>query len=201
MSWSGPRWPLRCRPPGCLVDRKVRHAALGKRPAQRADGPSACPGNSLHERGRVGRNDAIRDMQQAAKSIRVRNAGEVPASGAGCLREAKIGGGPAVALIEQRLPCASSTGCRVCRLRVGTPGAAGAVKRPAFRTPPRGKRDREDRLALRRINSGNDFARPSASEATPFFERLNRRRFLFGANRASPARALAGQRTEAMTRV
>jgi hypothetical protein len=26
----------------------------------------------------------------------------------------------------------------VCRLRVGTPGAAGAVKRPAFRTPPSG---------------------------------------------------------------
>ena len=31
------------------------------------------------------------------------------------------------------------TGRRVCRLRVGTPGAAGAVKRPAFRTPLRGR--------------------------------------------------------------
>jgi hypothetical protein len=28
----------------------------------------------------------------------------------------------------------------VCRLRVGTPGAAGAVKRPAFRTPLKGIR-------------------------------------------------------------
>ena len=48
----------------------------GQTPAQRADGPSACPGDSSHERRRVGASDDPWDMQQAAKSTRVRNAGE-----------------------------------------------------------------------------------------------------------------------------
>ena len=45
-------------------------------PARRADGPSACPGGSPFEPGGVPTKGAIPgDMQQAAKSIRVRNAG------------------------------------------------------------------------------------------------------------------------------
>jgi hypothetical protein len=67
--------------------RFFRHS--GETPAQRADGPSACPGDSSHER-ESGAKQRIPGHQQAAKPIRVRNAGEVPASGAGCLREAKI---------------------------------------------------------------------------------------------------------------
>jgi hypothetical protein len=50
-------------------------AGKGSTPVTRADGPSACPGDSSHERESIGKSDASWDMQQAAKSIRVRNAG------------------------------------------------------------------------------------------------------------------------------
>ena len=57
-------------------DRRSLESGQGQTPATRADGPSACPGDSSHERARVGASDNPWDMQQAAKSIRVRNAGE-----------------------------------------------------------------------------------------------------------------------------
>jgi hypothetical protein len=69
------RWPPRCRPRECFGSRDRSARLRGKTPAKRADGPSACPGNSLHDRGRVSSSDANCDMQQAAKSIRVRSAG------------------------------------------------------------------------------------------------------------------------------
>ena len=53
----------------------ILEAEKGQTPATRADGPSACPGDSSHERESVGGSDASWDMQQTAKSIRVRNAG------------------------------------------------------------------------------------------------------------------------------
>ena len=44
--------------------------------AEGADGTSECPGVSTHERGDAGASSHPRDIQQADKSIRVRNAGE-----------------------------------------------------------------------------------------------------------------------------
>ena len=41
----------------------------GRRPVKRADGSSACPGDSSHERESVSRSDATWDMEQADKSI------------------------------------------------------------------------------------------------------------------------------------
>ena len=61
---------------GRSEDRRSLESGQGQTPATRADGPSACPGDSSHERGRVGASDNPWDMQQAAKSTRVRNAGE-----------------------------------------------------------------------------------------------------------------------------
>ena len=48
----------------------------GRTTARGADGSSECPGVSTHERGEVGDIDQPWDIQQADKSIRVRNAGE-----------------------------------------------------------------------------------------------------------------------------
>ena len=127
-----------------MPDSLAPHGAGGQMPATRADGPSACPGDSSHERERVGSSDASWDMQQAAKSIRVRNAGEVPASGAGCLSEAEKERWPRRLLSRAAAALCFGTGCQVCRLRAGRPGAAGAVKRQAFRTPLRGKRKAND---------------------------------------------------------
>ena len=84
------RWPLRCRArelrltDGTSGSRgrraiKRRRACPAKRVSAkqgRADGSSACPGGSPSEPGGVSTKGAIPgDMQQAAKSIRVRNAG------------------------------------------------------------------------------------------------------------------------------
>jgi hypothetical protein len=49
---------------------------FGETTAEGADGSSACPGDSSHERGDAGTNSHPWDIQQADKSIRVRNAGE-----------------------------------------------------------------------------------------------------------------------------
>ena len=48
----------------------------GQTTAEGADGSSACPGDSSHERGDAGVSGHPWDIQQADKSIRVRNAGE-----------------------------------------------------------------------------------------------------------------------------
>lgn len=61
--------PSRAKGPGW------RFAASGETTAQRADGPSACPDDSSFERGDVGASSHPWDMEQAAKSIRVRSAG------------------------------------------------------------------------------------------------------------------------------
>ena len=143
MSWSGLRWPLRCRAPSCVRDRKVLQAIRGKRPATRADGPSACPGNSLHERGRVSRNDANRDMQQAAKSIRVRNAGRSTCFRGGLPSRGVNRRWPGRLLSGSGCPVPQGAGRRVCRLRVGIPGAAGAVKRPGVPHAPSGDKGKQ----------------------------------------------------------
>src|SRR5262245_51252954 len=55
---------------------KYGQRGRGQTPVTRADGPSACPGDSSHERASVGASDAPGTLEQAEKSIRVRNAGD-----------------------------------------------------------------------------------------------------------------------------
>ena len=61
--------------PGCLEDLTVQEV-FGETTAEGADGTSECPGDSSHEREDAGINSQPWDIQQADKSIRVRNAGE-----------------------------------------------------------------------------------------------------------------------------
>src|SRR5262245_39642649 len=87
-------------------------------PTRRADGPSACPCDSSRGPGGVDASDNSRSvMQQAAKSIRVRNAGVEP---------------------PPRLVT-----CRVPSRHMGhvllAHGAAGAVKRPVVPHAPWGR--------------------------------------------------------------
>ena len=65
-----------CRAPDILEDPVVQKGGRGKTTAKGADGSSACPGDSSHERGDAGASSHPWDIQQADKSIRVRNAGE-----------------------------------------------------------------------------------------------------------------------------
>src|SRR5687768_3641237 len=52
---SGMRWPQRCRTLRPSKDRKIFGRLQRQTTAQRADGPSACPGDSSHERERDGK--------------------------------------------------------------------------------------------------------------------------------------------------
>ena len=90
MSWSGLRWPLRCRPPGLPDGSQGSSCCFGGNDRQHGRTAQVHVRAIARTNGKAGQNSASRDMQQAAMPIRVRNAGEVPASGAGCLREAKI---------------------------------------------------------------------------------------------------------------
>jgi hypothetical protein len=114
----------------------------------RADGPSACPGGSPFEPGGVSTKAAIPgDMQQAAKSIRVRNAGDFLLSWRAAFerRESKVA--PPLLFQSSGWPVPRARAARCADSGIGRPGAAGAVNRPAFRTPPRGRRNRGDRRA------------------------------------------------------
>ena len=115
-------------------DRRSLENGQGQTPATRADGPSACPGDSSHERGRVGASDNPWDMQQAAKSIRVRNAGEdlLPRPGS-AQRSSALGWATARVPRKRRAGCPHPTHA----------GAAGAVKRPVVPHAPTGGRDEE----------------------------------------------------------
>ena len=139
--------------PGRSEDRRSLENGRGQTPATRADGPSACPGDSSHERGRVGASDNPWDMQQAAKSIRVRNAGE------DLLPTARFS------------PTIFGVGLGHCpvpsrKRHAGCPhpnhaGAAGAVKRPVVPHAPTGEmRNRIDRQALGPDETRGDDARP-----------------------------------------
>jgi hypothetical protein len=66
-----------CRAQNILEDPVVQKGGRGKTTARGADGSSECPGDSSHERGDAGTNSHPWDIQQADKSIRVRNAGEM----------------------------------------------------------------------------------------------------------------------------
>ena len=118
------RWPLRCRAwkladyglkPGSAVGQAIDADATG--------GRSKCmPARQLARSGRrVGASDNSRSvMQQAAKSIRVRNAGDD-------LRPRLLS-----------LPCAKAHGGHVF-----AHGAAGAVKRPVVPHAPFGEKGTE----------------------------------------------------------
>ena len=117
--------------PGRSEDRGSLESGRGQTPARRADGPSACPGDSSHERGRVGASDNPWDMQQAEKSIRVRNAGEdlLPRPGS-AQRSSALGWATARVPSRKR-----HAGCP----HPNHAGAAGAVKRPVVPHAPTGK--------------------------------------------------------------
>ena len=137
---------------GRSEDRRSLESGQGQTPATRADGPSACPGDSSHERGRVGASDNPWDMQQAAKSIRVRNAGEdlLPRPGS-AQRSSALGWATA------RVPRKRHAGCP----HPTHAGAAGAVKRPVVPHAPTGEmRNRIDRQALGPDQTRGDDARP-----------------------------------------
>ena len=101
---SGMRVAATMPDPGRSEDRRSLENGQGQTPATRADGPSACPGDSSHERGRVSASDNPWDMQQAAKSIRVRNAGEdlLPRPGS-AQRSSALG--------WDHCPCAAKAAC------------------------------------------------------------------------------------------
>ena len=138
----------------CCRDRKIRNGFEGMTPAKRADGPSACPGNSLHERDRVGGTTPPGTCSKPKSHPRAERRRSTCFRGRVAFLRRKGRVAPPFALHEQRLPCAASTGCQVCRLRAGRPGAAGAVKRKAFRTPLRRKRkagiDRQPSAGVKR---------------------------------------------------
>ena len=58
-----------------MPDPKAPHGAVGKTPAQRADGPSACPGSSLHERDKRRHQRRLLGHAASRKIHRVRSAG------------------------------------------------------------------------------------------------------------------------------
>ena len=87
-------------------------------------------------------------MQQADKVHRVRNAGVFL-----LLWPAALTGSHAVcSSTSMRMPCAfaalKAQDAMGVDMRFDTHGAAGAVKRPAFRTSPLGKTDENNRRAL-----------------------------------------------------
>ena len=136
----------------------------GRTTAEGADGSSACPGDSSHERGDAGTNSHPWDIQQADKSIRVRNAGEdllprpVRLSGFSTLSWAFpvcrfLSNGARVP--RMTLPKRRHTGCSHAKHA----GAAGAVFRPAFRMPRWGEGTGLRRRAPRRDENRGDDAR------------------------------------------
>ena len=121
-------------------------------PATRADGPSACPGDSSHERGASAVSDKPWGMQQAAKSIRVRNAGESASVAAGL---ELAGPGPHAACEAAcGSPCADAK--RHTGARMQHAGAAGAAFRPVVPHAPRGQRKAKRRPAspVAEMNTG-----------------------------------------------
>ena len=125
---NGWRWPPRCRTLDVfgISDPAGRQ---GQTPATRADGPSACPGDSSHERGSVSASDAPGTRSRPQSPLRAER------RRMRCVRGCC-------------LPCASAHGCHVVHPR----GAAGAVKRPVVPHAPSGEkeqtRDRPPRAGL-----------------------------------------------------
>src|ERR687895_746170 len=139
--------------PGAAAERAIkrRRACPAKRTSAkqgRADGSSACPGGSPHEPGGVSTKATIPgDMQQTGQIHRVRNAGVYL-----LLWLAAPTSSPAVCFLSRSSGCPvpHGAGRHVVHRRVAPHGAAGAAKRPAFRTPLGGrkaKKAKEVRLA------------------------------------------------------
>ena len=139
---------LRMERPGAAGERAIkrRRACPAKRTSAkqgRADGSSACPGGSPHEPGGVSTKATIPgDMQQTGQIHRVRNAGvylllwpAAPTSSHAVCSFSRSSG----------CPVPHGAGRHVVHRRVATHGAAGAAKRPAFRTPLGGRKARRQR--------------------------------------------------------
>ena len=153
---SGMRVAATMPDPGRSEDRRSLEYGQGQTPARRADGPSACPGDSSHERGRVSASDNPWDMQQAAKSIRVRNAGEdlLPRPGS-AQRSSALGWTTA------RVPRKRHAGCRIQTMRAPR---ARVLAQP-FRTPLRAKEGNRRPAAPGRTKNRGDDAACSPDEA------------------------------------
>src|SRR5436190_24207687 len=109
-------------------------AGRRKRPVKRADGPSACPGNSLHERTSVGGTTpsghaASRKVHPRAERRRFPASSAIPRLFGPLDRVTREG-------THRRPPV---RGGRSHELRSTARGAADAANRPAFRTPLRGE--------------------------------------------------------------
>src|SRR5436190_14043228 len=113
-------------------------------PAQRADGPSACPGNSLHERGRVGGTAPPGTCSKPQSPSRAERRAKYLLLWRAAFERRKSKVALPGALHEQRVACASCAGRQVCRLRVDIPGAAGAVKRPGVPYAPSGETESKE---------------------------------------------------------
>ena len=120
---NGWRWPPRCRTLSPLSGSLIPRVDKGQTPATRADGSSACPGDSSHERGSVSASDAPGTRSRPQSPLRAER------RRMRCVRGCY-------------LPCASAHGCHVVHPR----GAAGAVKRPVVPHAPSGEKEqRRDR--------------------------------------------------------
>ena len=144
---------------GRSEDRRSLESGQGQTPATRADGPSACPGDSSHERGRVGASDNPWDMQQAAKSIRVRNAGEdlLPRPGS-AQRSSALGWATARVPRKRRAGCPYANTC----------GRRGRGETPCRSARPYGgDKEQDDRQALGPDQTRGDGARLRERRAVP----------------------------------
>ena len=149
-------------PECCGLRTKVGDPRSDRRltPTQRADGPSAYPCDSSAGGlpGGVGASDNSRSvMQQAAKSIRVRNAGEdlLPRPGS-AQRSSALGWATA------RVPRKRHTGCPHPK----HVGAAGAVKRPVVPHAPTGEKAAGDFARMGQAPSALRPASPGAGRHT-----------------------------------
>jgi hypothetical protein len=169
LMWSGWRWPQRCRTWGASRRR-------GKDAGIRADGPSACPGSSLHERDK--RRHQRRLLGHVSKPQNPSRAERrrCPASVAGCLHRQ-----PGRALFERTaalcLEALKGAGRHGCRPRFDSHGAAGAVKRLSVPHVPsweNGRETTEDRRALEPDKSNGAMTHvlnrsPDAAKRNPGF--------------------------------
>ena len=167
---SGMRWPQRCRAPD-TCRRFLILAADGADAGATGGRPKCMSGRQLARTGaRLAPVTNPWGMQQAEKSIRVRNAGEDLLPRPGSAQRSSASGWATARCRESGVRAARIQAMRAARL---------FARRSA--RPSRGWDERDDRgePALRRL---------------PLLHRCSRRRPLFGANRASPART-AGQHT------
>ena len=126
---GGGRWPPRCRtllpPSGSLIPRVDK----GQTPATRADGSSACPGDSSHERGSVSASDAPGTRSRPQSPLRAERRRNLRPRPGSTQRVSNVG-------LDHR-PGAEANTARGMPAS-NTAGAAGAAFRPVVPHAPSG---------------------------------------------------------------